>query len=480
MANNRINRVWPILQTGVTEVAEHVDDPFRLYSSDHPGLSLVTSQLTGNNYLSWRRAMLIALGAKTKLGFIDGKIDVPEEDSPKYDQWRKVDSIVISWILNSISKDLVDAFIYSNSAKELWDDIAKRFGDCNGPMIYQLERDIANMNQRNIFVVEYFTKLKKLWDELACLMPLPICKNETRRLIVEREMNRRLMQFLMGLQESYDQVRSQLLLMDPLPDVDKAYSMVLRVEKQRNIHLIYPDNSDTVAMSTRINTFGRRGIGRGMIDWNADKRSASNALNNGRGRGYLRRSKEEKAKLVCEHCSMTGHEISECFKLHGYPDWFKQLREDRGRMMANSATEDFQKVGSVDIRKDGSHFDIASMVQQEVSKILAGKDLQTEELKAMGKAVGSLYVFCPSSHIAATSHIPHTLPPDNFILQWHRRLAHASSTVLKHLDFLNRLDIDSVNKSLDQCDTSSSPSMALTSAAGLPTGNVHPIPTFPY
>ncbi|KAL0380276.1 UNVERIFIED_CONTAM: hypothetical protein Sangu_0091900 [Sesamum angustifolium] len=41
----------------------------------------------------------------------------------------------------------------------------------------------------------------------------------------------RLIQFLMGLSESFDHLRDQLLVMDPVPTVNKAYSMVLRVEK---------------------------------------------------------------------------------------------------------------------------------------------------------------------------------------------------------------------------------------------------------
>ncbi|KAK6163100.1 hypothetical protein DH2020_002941 [Rehmannia glutinosa] len=57
--------------------------------------------------------------------------------------------------------------------------------------------------------------------------------------------------------------------------------------------------------------------------------------NAGMGRGTIHRTKEEKAKLVCEHCNGTGHEISKCFKLHGYPDWYKQLREERGRSAVN-------------------------------------------------------------------------------------------------------------------------------------------------
>lgn len=100
------------------------DDPLYLQGSDHPGSVLVSTPLTGNNYLSWSISMLIALGAKTKLGFINGKIQVPAEDSFVYEQWKKVDCMVTSWILNLISKDIVEAFLYANSAKELWDNTA--------------------------------------------------------------------------------------------------------------------------------------------------------------------------------------------------------------------------------------------------------------------------------------------------------------------------------------------------------------------
>lgn len=56
-------------------------DPFFLQNSDHLGMQLVTTSLSRNNYLSWSRSMKIALGAKVKLGFINSKIERPDEDS---------------------------------------------------------------------------------------------------------------------------------------------------------------------------------------------------------------------------------------------------------------------------------------------------------------------------------------------------------------------------------------------------------------
>lgn len=47
------------------------------------------------------------------------------------------------------------------------------------------------------------------------------------------ENENRLMQFLMGLNEGYDTVKNQILMMDPFSSTNKTYSMALRVEKQK-------------------------------------------------------------------------------------------------------------------------------------------------------------------------------------------------------------------------------------------------------
>ncbi|KAL2230577.1 UNVERIFIED_CONTAM: hypothetical protein Sindi_1652100, partial [Sesamum indicum] len=44
-----------------------------------------------------------------------------------------------------------------------------------------------------------------------------------------------LMQLLMGLHESFDKEKSQLLMMDPLPELENAFSMIFAMEQQRNV-----------------------------------------------------------------------------------------------------------------------------------------------------------------------------------------------------------------------------------------------------
>lgn len=88
---------------------------------------------------------------------------MPEKESSDFASWRKCDFMVTSWILNSISKELEEAFIYIASTKELWDKIAERYDESNGPLIFQIQREINSSIQGDDESISmYFIKLKKL------------------------------------------------------------------------------------------------------------------------------------------------------------------------------------------------------------------------------------------------------------------------------------------------------------------------------
>lgn len=46
---------------------------------------------TGTNFISWKRSMIIALGAKTKLQFINGELPKTVESDECFAIWKKVD-----------------------------------------------------------------------------------------------------------------------------------------------------------------------------------------------------------------------------------------------------------------------------------------------------------------------------------------------------------------------------------------------------
>ena len=64
-----------------------------------------------------------------------------------------------------------------------------------------------------------------------------------------------IMKFLMGVNDSFSQVRTQILLMDPLPSVNKAHSLFIQEEMQRSITNAVRVESTVLATKSSRNNF---------------------------------------------------------------------------------------------------------------------------------------------------------------------------------------------------------------------------------
>jgi len=103
------------------------NDPLFLQASDHSGMQLTGIKLNGTKFQQWSRCVKIALRTWTKLALIDVSCKKPPSTSLKYEQWIRCDSMVVSWLLNSIVPELSEAFLCTSSAKELWTELSGRF-----------------------------------------------------------------------------------------------------------------------------------------------------------------------------------------------------------------------------------------------------------------------------------------------------------------------------------------------------------------
>lgn len=119
-----------------TNITINPNHPYYLNASDSPGMNLVNSSFNGWGFQGWRRSILIALSAKKKLGFINGTCKAPEVTAADYEQWACCNNMVISWILNSLFRDIGESVIYSKTAKEMWDSLESRFGRSNGAKLF--------------------------------------------------------------------------------------------------------------------------------------------------------------------------------------------------------------------------------------------------------------------------------------------------------------------------------------------------------
>ncbi|PKI33224.1 hypothetical protein CRG98_046393 [Punica granatum] len=133
---------------------------YKIGSSDSTGVQITSCLLNGENYLTWSRAMTIALTAKRKLGFVDGKIPKPSPSDSNLESWEMCNSLVLAWIFNGLERELQPSAAYATEAKMLWDDLKER----------------------------YYSGIKTLWDELETYLELPGCSCEAAtRYVAQKE-----------------------------------------------------------------------------------------------------------------------------------------------------------------------------------------------------------------------------------------------------------------------------------------------------
>ena len=76
--------------------------------------------------------------------------------------WSRCNEIVVSWIVNCVSPKIATSMVYHKTAKEVWKKLQNMFSQCNGPKVYQLQKDLASFSQGELSVTEYFTNLSIL------------------------------------------------------------------------------------------------------------------------------------------------------------------------------------------------------------------------------------------------------------------------------------------------------------------------------
>ncbi|XP_019237978.1 PREDICTED: uncharacterized protein LOC109218111 [Nicotiana attenuata] len=230
--------------------------PLYMHPSENAGTTLVPTPFDGSGYRSWRRGVLRALSVKNKVGFINGKCKKQYASDVLFDQWERCDDMVTSWILNSLSKNLADSLQYVNDAKELWKELEDRYDQTNGAKLYQLQKEISDLNQGTFDITGYYTKMKKLWEELNMLNNHAQCSCQC--------------------EEKQREVKSQ--------------SQVMIDSTALNVN------------TTGVNTFRT----------NYSQNSAGTS-------GFRGNYNPNRPRPFCEYCKRPGHTKYKCYKLHGYP-----------------------------------------------------------------------------------------------------------------------------------------------------------------
>lgn len=92
----------------------HYNHSFYLYFFDVSGISLILVQLAGiENYAIWSCSMHITLLGRNKMKIIDGTLKKEKFREELWGQWEKVNIILLSWIMNIVSSNILNGIVYA-------------------------------------------------------------------------------------------------------------------------------------------------------------------------------------------------------------------------------------------------------------------------------------------------------------------------------------------------------------------------------
>ncbi|GJR77274.1 ribonuclease H-like domain-containing protein [Tanacetum coccineum] len=219
------------------------------------------------------------------MGFIDGTCVKQESSAVLSQQWERCNAIVLGWIRGSLSQELYVGQVYSEVASEVWAKLKETYNKMDG------EFDILTI--LTACVCEGRT---------ACTCDAKSGSVKYTQLI-------RLMQFLIGLNDVYQLIRSTILAKDPLPNVKDAFYVVSREESHKGLHLGSSGTNKSQPAAFVAKTINNTNNFNRKVNTNNNNKSVSRGPN---------------PNLTCTNCGLIGHTMERCYEIIRYPAGFKR------------------------------------------------------------------------------------------------------------------------------------------------------------
>ncbi|KAL9682259.1 hypothetical protein QQ045_014054 [Rhodiola kirilowii] len=121
------------------------DDPYSVNNNEITGNSLVSEVLAGKrNFVNWKKSMEIALSARSKLEFVNGKYPKPTEGI-MVDKWQRCNDAIMSWLLASVSPIVHGQILHAKDVATALKILHTRYAGSNVSRKFSLKRDLGNM-----------------------------------------------------------------------------------------------------------------------------------------------------------------------------------------------------------------------------------------------------------------------------------------------------------------------------------------------
>lgn len=212
--------------------------------------------------------------------------------NPEYEKWLTKDQQLLSYINNSLSKEVLAQVATLTTSAAVWATLENMFSAQSRARITNLRMQMANCRKGSLTAVAYFAKMKALGDELAAA-GRPVSDEELITFI------------LAGLDLDYNAlVQSVMAKTDPVTLSD-LYGQILAYDSR--LQMLQDMQNSGYNSSANAVARGRGGFrGRGRGGRNGGRTPPPN--NKGGRQGG-----NQGTKPTCQICKKKGHEAFDCW-----------------------------------------------------------------------------------------------------------------------------------------------------------------------
>ncbi|GKC61999.1 hypothetical protein Tco_1089597 [Tanacetum coccineum] len=87
--------------------------------------------------------------------------------------WDTCNNMVICWIMGSVSESIARLIMFVGTASEIWQQLEKMFSLSDGSRKYKLNKDTYEITQSGSSIGEYYTKMNHQMSQILMIDPLP-------------------------------------------------------------------------------------------------------------------------------------------------------------------------------------------------------------------------------------------------------------------------------------------------------------------
>ncbi|KAJ9700568.1 hypothetical protein PVL29_006057 [Vitis rotundifolia] len=285
-------------------------------TSESHSIQITTIRLNGDNFLRWSQSVRMYIRGRGKMGYLTGEKKAPAVDDPNYAIWDAENSMVMTWLVNSMKEDISSNYMCYPTAQELWEN--QMYSDLgNQSQIYELTLKLDEIRQGADNVTKYFNSLKRIWQDLDLFNTYEWKFAEDGRHHMKTMEDNRIFKFLAGLNVEFDEVRGRIIGRQPLPSIGEAFSEVRRKESRRNVMLGKKGPGVAIEGSALVTTGG-----------GYNKAAA------------FQRKSDERPRVWCDFCNKPRHTCENCWKIHGKPaNWKGKTGDKPGRAIIPTTNE---------------------------------------------------------------------------------------------------------------------------------------------